>query len=75
MLQNILIMMVAQSTYPLTNSLQGTNIANMIVDRDGFRLRPPEGIEYTGDGSSLGPYYLSTTAKTNQALISTADLC
>ena len=62
------------STYPLTNSLQGTNIANMIVDRDGFRLRPPEGIEYTGDGSSLGPYYLSTTAKTNQALISTSDL-
>jgi hypothetical protein len=46
----------------------------MIVDRDGFRLRPPEGIEYTGDGSSLGPYYLSTTAKTNQALISTSDL-
>jgi len=62
------------ATYPLTNSLQGTNIANMIVNRDGFRLRPPEGIEYTGDGSSLGPYYLSTTAKTNQALISTADI-
>ena len=62
------------ATYPLSNSLQGTNIANMIVDRDGFRLRPPEGIEYTGDGSSLGPYYLSTTAKTNQALISTSDL-
>jgi len=60
--------------YPLTASLQGTNIANMVVDRDGFRLRPPEGIEYTGDGSSLGPYYLSTTAKTNQALISSADL-
>jgi hypothetical protein len=62
------------STYPLTNSLQGTNIANMIVDRDGFRLRPPEGIEYTGDGSSLGPYYLSTTAKTDQSLISTSDV-
>ena len=62
------------STYPLTNSLQGTNVANMVVDRDGFRLRPPEGIEYTGDGSSLGPYYLSTTAKTDQGLISTSDL-
>ena len=60
--------------YPLSASLQGTNIANMVVDRDGFRLRPPEGIEYTGDGSSLGPYYLSTTAKTNQGLISSADL-
>ena len=64
----------SSTQYPLSASLQGTNVANMVVDRDGFRLRPPEGIEYTGDGSSLGPYYLSTTAKTNQALISTADL-
>jgi hypothetical protein len=61
-------------TYALTNSLQGTNIPNMIIDRDGFRIRPPEGIEYTGDGSSLGPYYLSTTGKTNQALISESDI-
>jgi hypothetical protein len=64
----------SSTQYPLSASLQGTNVANMIVDKDGLRLRPPEGIEYTGDGSSLGPYYLSTTAKTNQALISSADL-
>ena len=60
--------------YVLTNSLQGTNIVNMIVERDGLRLRAPEGIEYTSDGSSLGPYYLSTTGKTNQGLISENDV-
>ena len=59
---------------PLTNSLQGTNVANLVVNREGLRLRPPEGIEYTGDGSSAGPYYISTTAKTNQALIADNDI-
>ena len=58
----------------LTNSLQGTNIPNMTVERNGLRLRPPEGIEYTSDGSSLGPYYLSTTAGTNQGLIADNDV-
>ena len=46
---------------PLTNDLGGTNQANMVVTREGLRLRPPEGIEYTGDGSSAGPYYISRT--------------
>ena len=64
----------SSSQYPLTNSLQGTNIANMIVERNGFRLRPPSGIEYTGDGSSLGPYYLATADKTDQNLISDNDV-
>jgi len=64
----------SSTQYPLTNSLQGTNIANMTVERDGLRLRPPEGIEYTSDGSSLGPYYLSTTAGTNQSLIADNDV-
>ena len=64
----------SSTQYPLTNSLQGTNIANMTVERDGLRLRPPEGIEYTSDGSSLGPYYLSTTAGTNQNLIADNDV-
>ena len=59
---------------PLTNSLSGTNIANMTVDRSGKRLRPPEGIEYTGDGSSAGPYYISTTGISNQGLISDNDM-
>jgi hypothetical protein len=59
---------------PLTNNLGGTNQANMIVTRQGLRLRPPEGIEYTGDGSSAGPYYISTTGISNQALVSDNDL-
>ena len=58
----------------LTNSIEGTNPANLIVEREGLRLRPPEGIEYTADGSSAGPYYLSTTGKTNQALIADNDI-
>lgn len=31
----------------------GSNSANMIVTRNGGRLRPPEGIEWFGDGSSM----------------------
>ena len=64
----------SSSQYPLTNSLQGTNIANMEVERNGFRLRPPSGIEYTADGSSLGPYYLPTADKTDQSLIADNDV-
>ena len=64
----------SSSQYTLTNSLQGTNIVNMQVERNGFRLRPPSGIEYTADGSSLGPYYLPTTDKTNQGLIAENDV-
>ena len=36
----------------LTNSMQGTNPANLIVTKNGTRLRPPEGIAWTGDGTS-----------------------
>ena len=36
----------------LTNSLQGTNPANMIVLSNGLRLRPSEGQEYVADGST-----------------------
>mgnify|MGYP001315870032 CR=1 FL=1 len=59
---------------PLTNNLGGTNRANMVVQREGQRLRPPEGIEYTGDGSSAGPYYISTTGLSNQGLVADNDL-
>jgi hypothetical protein len=37
----------------LTNSLQGTNPANLVVTRNGLRLQPPEGIEWIGDDSSV----------------------
>jgi hypothetical protein len=43
---------VSTKTFILTNSLQGSNNANMIVTRNGLRLRPYEGIEWFGDGSS-----------------------
>jgi len=38
--------------YTLTNSLAGTNPANMIVTVGGRRSRPAEGAAYTGDGST-----------------------
>jgi hypothetical protein len=42
----------AQLTYTLTNSLQGSNPDNAYVTVNGFRARPPQGIEWYGDGSS-----------------------
>jgi len=44
-----------QLDYNLTNSLQGTNPANLIVERNGIRARPPEGAYYIADGSSAYP--------------------
>ena len=32
--------------------MQGTNVANIVVTVNGKRLQPPEGIEWTGDGTS-----------------------
>jgi hypothetical protein len=42
----------ASKTVTLSNSLTGTNIPNMIVEIDGIRLRPYEGIEHIGDGTT-----------------------
>jgi hypothetical protein len=44
---------VNSKTFTLANSLEGTNPANLIVTKNGLRLRPPEGIEWIGDDSSL----------------------
>ena len=38
--------------FALINSLQGTNPSNIIVEKNGQRARPAEGVEYTADGSS-----------------------
>jgi hypothetical protein len=54
--------------FPLVNSLQGTNPANIVVEVNGRRVRPAEGIEYVADGSSL-QYYLPTRGGYNQSLI------
>lgn len=59
----------------LANSVQGTNPVNLGVYRNGFRLRPPEAAEYTGDGSSLGqPYFLPDTGGTLQSSIADSDV-
>jgi hypothetical protein len=44
-----------QLEYSLDNSMQGTNTANLIVERNGIRARPPEGAYYIADGSSAYP--------------------
>ena len=67
-------------TFTLTNSLddtgnlKGTNEIDMIVVRNGQRLRPPETAQYIGDGSSAGPYYLPTRGEINQGLVSDNDV-
>jgi hypothetical protein len=43
----------AQSGFTLENDIGGTNVANMIVNRNGLRLSPPAGIEWQGDGTSV----------------------
>jgi hypothetical protein len=40
-------------TITCSNSLQGTNPANLIVTKNGQRLRPPEGVEWFGDGVTV----------------------
>jgi len=37
----------------VSNSLEGTNPANIVVTRNGRRLQPSEGIEWIGDDSSV----------------------
>jgi hypothetical protein len=46
-------------SFPLAQTLTGTNPANVIVEKNGIRARPSEGVEYIDDGSSL-EYYLPT---------------
>jgi hypothetical protein len=42
----------ASKTVNLSNSVAGTNAPNMIVEINGVRLRPYEGIEWIGDNST-----------------------
>lgn len=44
---------LANQYFTVTNSMQGSNPVNMIVTRNGLRLRPPEAIEHIGDGSTV----------------------
>jgi len=43
---------VLTNSINLDNSMQGTNVANIVVTVNGRRLQPPEGIEWIGDGTS-----------------------
>jgi hypothetical protein len=45
--------MVSNKIIVLTNSVQGSNLANAVITRNGLRLRPPAGIEWIGDDSSV----------------------
>lgn len=45
--------LVLTQTLTVTNNLNGTNPANLVVTRNGRRLQPAEGIEWIGDDSSV----------------------
>lgn len=53
--QNIVIdeALLVTKTLIVSNSLQGSNPANLIVTRNGRRLQPAAGIEWIGDDSSV----------------------
>ncbi len=59
--------------YPLSNSLEGTNPANLVVEKNGVRARPSEGVEYIADGSSLD-FDLPTKGGYSQELIANNDV-
>jgi hypothetical protein len=50
----------------------GTNPANLIVEKNGLRARPPEGIEYIADGSSA--YELPYRGGYSQVLVADNDV-
>ena len=59
-------------TFSLDNFTGGTNPANMIVEVNGIRARPPEGACYTADGSTA--YQLPTRGGYSQSLIADNDV-
>jgi hypothetical protein len=61
-----------QLDYMLDNSMSGTNIANLVVEVNGIRARPPEGALYIADGSS--GYALPTRGGYSLGLVSDNDV-
>jgi hypothetical protein len=59
----------ASKNITMTNSVQGSNPANAVVTRNGLRLRPPAGIEWIGDDSTIGSYPLPQRLGFSQSLI------
>jgi hypothetical protein len=60
-------------TYTLTNSLAGTNPANIIVNNNGLRATPSGAIAYVSDGTTL-QYNLPNTGGYDLALVSPNDV-
>jgi hypothetical protein len=60
-------------TTTLTNSLQGTNPANLVVIREGVRARPAAGIRYISDGTTV-TYALSDRVGYSQGIITDNDV-
>ena len=63
---------VVTKTFVITDSLQGTNPANLIVAQNGLRLRPAEGIEWIGDDSSVS-FGLPQRGGYSQSIIDAPD--
>lgn len=61
------------NTFELTNTLSGTNPANIVVEKNGVRARPAEGIEYISDGTTV-QYLLPINGNYNQDLIADNDV-
>jgi hypothetical protein len=61
--------LVTNKVITMTNSAQGSNPANAVVTRNGLRLRPPAGIEWIGDDSTIGSYPLPQRLGFSQSLI------
>ena len=60
-------------TFELSNYFAGTNPANIVVERNGIRARPAEGVEYVSDGTTI-EYPLPTRGGYSQALVADADV-
>ena len=61
------------SSVTLTNSLQGTNPVNAIVNRNGQRARPSESAVYISDGTTV-TYELPTRGGYNQSIVANNDV-
>ena len=60
-------------TYELINSFEGTNQVNVVVSVNGSRLRPYQGGEYLGDGSTTA-FALPNNNGYDPALVSPNDV-
>jgi hypothetical protein len=71
--ETIIVTDPAQMTYPLTNSMQGTNPINLSVSINGARTTPYEGIRYVGDGSTT-TYSLPDRGGYSPSVVSNNDV-